>query len=875
ALSAGNAEIREDALRAITQLNARGGSKGKWKSEDAFGRVGDILKCLRESIKSTSLERPAEEQELKAAERTCDLMHVYGHVREALDRAKEQRNACDFEDLIVQTAQMLRGDARGQDAVRARVARSIKHLMIDECQDTDSLQLEIARLLARADQGPRLFIVGDAKQSIYYFRGAEVEVFHAARAEAGEVVRMDKNFRTLPDVLHFINEFFVRSNLLREAEPTYAPMKVHRDPVQDSRVEFLIPPILDESSTADYRDAEADLLARRIAALCGEGAPATVYDPKLQTFRRAQFGDVAILLRAFSDVHRYERALREASIPFAVVAGVGFYQRQEVLDLLNLLTVLVDPWNELALLGWLRSPIVGLSDPALVRLCGGVEHPLGLAAQFHGEGTCGDPEQDNRLDAARTLLEDLRAHAGMPLAEFIHYVIDQTRYEAILLGQFLGVQRASNIRKLAELAGAFGPGTSPRLGAFVRYLSEASTTAIREGEAAVDTEGRCAVSIMTVHKSKGLEFPIVAVADMGRAVQPGSNAPMAFHRALGLAVKVTGDSGDKESPGCLNAINARQKREELAEQARVLYVAMTRARDYLILSGPPDSEKGNSWFAAMHTTFGILDRADGDTIRGDGWIAKVRRSEQASPREDVTPPGEPLPAPDVLKSRVGPPPPETWTPEVFAITRVLEAFKKDGAQDEPERDEDVPRDRGTALRRGTLVHRFLELWDFVTKPGRLIEELVLAECPLREDRTRLVADLRRVASILSSHEWGARLASPTGIRREVPFLLRLNGSLVRGTIDALLEDGSIIDYKTGRRSPEKDEVYRRQIQLYASAIHSLTGALPPAGYLLYVDGDHGLEIDSVDVSSQAVERTRAEAIIAMRASSETAAGRAP
>jgi len=227
----------------------------------------------------------------------------------------------------------------------------------------------------------------------------------------------------------------------------------------------------------------------------------------------------------------------------------------------------------------------------------------------------------------------------------------------------------------------------------------------------------------------------------------------------------------------------------------------------------------------------------------------------------------------VLTSRIGPLPPETWTPDVFAITRVLDAFKKDSAQEEPDRDEDIVRDRGAALRRGTLVHRFLELWDFTTDPKRLIEDLVLAECPLREDRPQFATDLQRVAFVLTSHEWGGRLAAATGMRKEVPFLLCLDGTLVRGTIDALLEDGSIVDYKTGKRSPEKDEVYRRQIQLYASAIHSLTGALPPAGYLLYLDGDHGLEVDAVDVSARAVERTRAEALNALRILADAATGR--
>ena len=339
---------------------------------------------------------------------------------------------------------------------------------------------------------------------------------------------------------------------------------------------------------------------------------------------------------------------------------------------------------------------------------------------------------------------------------------------------------------------------------------------------------------------------------------------MAYHRSLGLSVKVTDDLGGLAAPGAFGALNTRRESEELAEQARVLYVAMTRARDYLVLCGPPDARKGDSWFTSMHRVFNVLDRADGDQLSGNGWSAQVWRSARHVPTRAGEMPDEPLPADGVLAARVGPAVREAWTPDVFAITRVLEAFKMGGAEEEPDREDEVRIGRGAAQRRGTLVHRFLELWDCVAQPDQLIDDLLLAECPFREHRDAIAADLHRVASMLKSHEWGGRLARTAGLRKEVPFLLRLDRVLVRGTIDALLDDGSIVDYKTGRRTPEKDEVYRRQIQLYADALRSLTGKLPPAGYLLYLDGERGLEIDVVDVSAHAVERTQAEAVALLR-----------
>ncbi len=214
AIQAQDNHERVCALGGISALNALGGSKKKWASHDAFDSVRDLLKSTKDAIAKRQIAMVDPGLLTRAAELTVDLLTVYRRTVENLDEAKQRRNAYDFEDLIAQTLQVLRDDERGDGSVRARVARSIKYLLIDEFQDTDSVQLEIARLLSGVPGGPQLFIVGDAKQSIYYFRGAEVDVFRSARESADEVVRMDKNFRSLPDVLTFVNDFFTKSRLL-------------------------------------------------------------------------------------------------------------------------------------------------------------------------------------------------------------------------------------------------------------------------------------------------------------------------------------------------------------------------------------------------------------------------------------------------------------------------------------------------------------------------------------------------------------------------------------------------------------------------------------------------------------------------------------
>ena len=843
---------RARAFAAIADLNAVGGSKKKWASHDAYDSVRDILNSVKEAVKKQGIAAIDPALLSRAAELTVDLLAVYQHTLAALNEAKLRRNAYDFEDLIAQTLEVLRDNRRGNDSVRVRVARSITYLLIDEFQDTDSVQLEIARLLAGVESGPQLFIVGDAKQSIYYFRGAEVEVFRSAREAADEVVRMDTNFRSLPDVLTFVNDFFAKSALLRTVEDPYGPMGWHREPEGDCHIEFLIPETMDNAKAPDYRDAEAELLASRILALCDGSSRVRVFDQKLNGKRDAVFGDVAILLRSFSDVYRYERALRTAGVPYSVVAGVGFYERQEVVDLRNLLTVLVDPWNEMALLAVLRSPIVGLSDDALVRLSGFPARSGGLAATFYGAANTGDPAQDARLERGRRLIEELRACRDMPLGAFIHRVLDKTELEAIVLGQFLGVQRAMNLRKVADLAAGFARTQSATLTSFVRYLSEVTATAIREGEADVGADGGDAVTVMTVHKSKGLEFPIVAVADMGRAIQGSNRTALAHHRTMGIAVKVTDAYGDRAAPPLFQAITQSRNAEELAEQARVLYVAMTRARDHLLLCGPPNATKESQWLSAFDGVYGLYDREDGAEFSGEGWRACVRRKAapvRASSKVDADPA---LPDWEIVRARTSPVAAVESPRSSVAVTTALKAFDERDGEHDSERTPPFRPDGMDPAVRGTLIHRFLELWDFQPDSSETIDEFLIAECPLREMRANLREELGALTARICDSELGKAIRTSKSLHKEAPFALRLGDCLVKGTIDLQLDDGAVIDYKTGQRTPEKHARYERQLRLYAGAMQQLRGALPSHAYLLYLDDPSESWACEVDISESLV-----------------------
>ena len=849
--------IRE-IVAQIASMRADTGKKVKgelinWTDLDAYEEIKDVLNAVKPYFKNKTLDAPDPECEARSAEITAAILHVYREVAEALGKEKRARNALDFDDLIARAAEVLRDDTKGGDSVRERTARGLRHVLIDEFQDTDGVQYEIARLLCDAPDGPDLFIVGDAKQSIYYFRGAEVDVFRDARGDARAVHPMRGNFRTTPPVLEFVNEFFADSGLLAAVESPFQPLEPRRTAIDGPCIEFLVPPGRDEKTKIDeYREDEARMIAARLDAV--RAGTLGVIDGG--TARPARFGDVAILLRSLSNVHLYERALREADIPYTLVAGRGFYERQEIADLRNLLAVLADPCDEMALTAFLRGPVAALTDDALVALAGGVGAPRGVLAGFNSDAALIDPEQDARLRRARSLIAMLRAQSERPLHELLQAVFDASALEAIALRQFMGAQRAGNLRKAALLAESFSGAQPPGLRAFVRYLDEMAAHEVREGEAAPNADDRDNVTIMTVHKAKGLEFPIVFIADAARGAQPGGDGKVAMHKRLGIAAKVSGPDGEWAAPAMYKAIEAVRNDEELAEQARVLYVAMTRARDHLFVSGAPCKLDGNSWLAEFERQYAVSTRRDGETFSGNGWQAAVRRAVPGTAAIRSAMVNRIDADIDRIKRRIGPVVLPSRPRTSVAVTHVIKALHPVQPPHEP-RATERPVPRIAARTRGTLVHAFLEQWNFAGDPGAAIDSVLRTE-PLDDtDANALRADMQRIAERVRASALGARMAQSTDRAREVDFMLRVDAHVVRGTLDLVLDGNTIIDFKTGEPSQSDLAEYETQLRIYAAALQSLTGAQTPEAYLVLLDSVGEL-VRAVDCSQPAIDRTAAE-----------------
>ncbi len=532
---------------------------------------------------------------------------------ERYDAAKRAREGVDFDDLELLAGELLAGD----EQIRRTWAERFELLMVDELQDVNPRQLALVSALERDN----LFTVGDEWQSIYGFRHADVGLFRdrdARLAPLGQSLRLAHNFRGRPELLGAVNAVFarrfgesyipLRAGREREREAALAQREPHVELLLTdrrgwSRAHTSMAAVGGPSSgAADWREAEALALARRVRELIEGG--------------RTTAGRVAVLLRGMGDIDCYEQALRAQGLHTVASAG-SFWARQEVADLLAYLRALADPGDELALYGALASPPVGLSSDALALLaraarereCGVwevVRYPEGGAPAAGGGGTDGVAENPLRNGERRraaehcTWLEHEREQADeLTLAQLLERAIEHDAHATRLCADEDGPRRLANVHKLIGLAGAWERSEGRDLRGFLDeaafqqgaggmgFLASAETTA--EPDALMEGEARPvdAVRLMSVHAAKGLEFDVVCVADLGRA--PSVGVPDLLIAGDRVGVRLLELTDPEPRPALEYAQLADERREAQAqEEDRIVYVAMTRARERLLLSGAVD-----------------------------------------------------------------------------------------------------------------------------------------------------------------------------------------------------------------------------------------------------------------------------------------------
>ncbi len=742
-------------------------------------------------------------------------------LHQSYQQVLRQRQALDFDDLENGAAQLLK-----RKDIRARWQAELDALLVDEFQDTNARQREIVEALAGSPG--RLFVVGDARQSIYRFRRADVTVFRAiqqrVKAQGGLVVELDLTYRahepllsttgnllatvmgTEPDPLRPYYVPFSALNAYRKDAPEY---------VAGPHVEIVLG---DGEDSGSARPAAAHALALRLLELKTAGQIRT-------------WDDVALLFRASTGYVYYEDALEETGIPFVTVSGRGFYDRPEIRDVLNILRALADPADDLSMAGMLRSPAFGLSDAALYQLRWGAKEPVpywqALQADLSGLGAA---DQSRAVRAVQILNELLPLVDRVQVAELLKRLVDVTDYRAILAADDSSGTGGRLWRNLDKLMGDAQGSGQINVRDFLQYIVTISDAGAREGEAPAEAQG--AVRLMTIHKSKGLEFPLVVLADSGRVPRGGSETAYLLPE-LGLAFKL-------ENPPLLYRFAKWQdKQQSDAETQRLLYVALTRAKDKLIISGHAASARGggdmvlSGWMANLCEAAGV---SLGDVFGQTGTPLEVRTGSGYSVRAwcmsdeaNVGTQAEQVQrdVPDekdrqALYMPLVEPVPALIAEDEHEITRIWRATGTG---------KHVP--AGVI---GQMVHKAIERWLFPDDAHLIpmLESAALnAGLASTEQRIEAVRRVRELLGRLRDHPLWDEMNSALERHHEVPYSRMVGEHAETGYIDLLYRTPAgwqVVDFKTDsiRSAAERETLisqYHRQMNRYAEAVTELLGEL--------------------------------------------------
>ena len=755
----------------------------------------------------------------------------------AYRRALDGRRALDFDDLEAGALALLERPEIGE-LWRGR----IEAVLVDEFQDTNERQRRIIDALA-GDRPGSLFAVGDARQSIYRFRGADVRVFRRKRQEVerggGLATDIDLSFRAHAPLLAAVDNFVgplmgdEHANALHKVP--YTTLTANRLDPEASGGGPHLEIVLSTGEGAELaRVAGARVLANRLVELKRDRV---VRD----------WSEVALLFRASTAFEAYESALEAAAIPFVTVAGRGFYERPEIRDVINTLKAIADPSDDLALAGFLRSPAIGLSDSGVYRLRveGSDNRPLRAALAEASQVL--DGRDLLAAIRAQDVLEEVHPLGGrLPIAELISLLVGRLDWRAVMASSHSRLWR--NLDKLVDDA-QFSELVT--VNAFLEYLTALREVGAREGEAPAGEGG--ALQLMTIHKAKGLEFDLVVLADASRST-PRRSEPVYLMEEIGVAAAMDRVDAIPIAYRLAKALDADQS---LAEEDRLLYVAATRASERLIVSGHLTESKGT--YRARGWMKDALDLFDLDP--------KVLVDSAGSALEIDLPGGERLRAwaevePSLLKwesKGASTAWPDSAESPLFHVGSVTPQEIADIELDEePER---AWRATGSGRKApatavGRMVHAAIQRR---AMPDRVVHERFLENEAVRAG---LVDPLQREAAILESSELLQRLAehslweeiiSADDVQHEITFTTSdPEGTVQSGQIDLLWRDqGSwkIVDFKTDTLRNDEDleaaiARHKGQVERYVRSAANILGE-QPIGMLCFLDSRQQVELVEV------------------------------
>ncbi len=722
---------------------------------------------------------------------------------------KQEMRALDYSDLEWKFLKLLSDNPQVQKKYQAK----FKYVMVDEFQDTSPLQQQIVRYIAPYRQN-KLFIVGDARQSIYRFRAAEVEGFidmnRQIKQYGGEKIELQENFRSNPQLIDFYNKFF--STVFSDTPIEYEQVVAGRNSKDHGpQVELWVPEkkAADQLKSRNRHELEAKIIADKIIELTNE----TGVEP----------ADIAVLFRSLTDVKIYERQLQKQSIPYVVAGSRGFFVKQEILDMLNLLTYFVHDQSKIALCGLLRSPLFGLSDEALFHL----ERKQKLVSLTD----CASLSEADKLawQKAVTFIREWRNLLLVkPVSFVLQRVVDDTNLNPVLLGSpGYGLQAVANVEKLLNTVMRLEQNGLDGKVDILRYLMALKDSDAQYGEAIINAAGNNAVQIMTIHQAKGLEFNTVIIAQCARALSYPNSEILQYTKDFGLVVRCRGWQDKPQKNSYYQLMNEAEKIKDRQESYRLLYVAATRAAEKLVFSAVPDKWPGataDNWLGLI-ANFLVMPEWPETAVSKD--LVEVVLPEIKGYRfvQSADSPGESSSNESPLVAEV---PTENCLQPILSVSALIDYstcpsmfYYKNLQKLPPIIDLFAENNQVDPAVLGSLLHKVCEkansqsdiekYWKITLRDSDLPPALL----PDYQTQGQQILAGYANSSLLTEVERAQQIQS------EVPFMFKYRELTLSGIIDKIIINGQkikIIDFKSGRISLLAIEKYRLQIALYALAI---------------------------------------------------------
>ncbi|TDX53230.1 UvrD-helicase domain-containing protein [Orenia marismortui] len=831
-----------------------GGNDSKKAVNKLHKELRDIILSLMPKNSGTPIIVDEDDDNLVDPEIIESLLKIYQLIKEEYQSLKDSKGYLDYLDLEEKTVNLFE---ENYDLVE-ELRDELSFIMIDEFQDTNPLQWRIISPLVTRDSDykqlgkNKLFVVGDPKQSIYGFRRADVRIFNqvldqiSPDRDEDEIIKLKDNFRSNQGIIDFVNIVF-KEIMIEENDYDVAyegleygrGVRFSKDIREnlESHLEVLVTNKPDSDDDYSSAEIEGDNIARKIKWLVNNSGKKIA---KEEGQVPVNYGDIAILMRSRSRLKEYEAALEDYNIPYQTVGGVGFYQQQEIYDIYLALNSLVFPQDDLNSFGLMRSPLFALSDDLL----------FSLTVDSKGYGFTDESLLERVFKVRPEIEKNFNKWLELKNKLSIDRLINTILIDCGLYGSYLagakGEQRLANIEKLLAEAAEFSYRSEGDLYHFVKELELLINSEDKEGTGEVeDRSQRGKVKLMTIHASKGKEFPVVFLSNMNSRAR-GTRSPIICDEVENkdyLGLRYYNDRLQREENFSYGILRKEIEAKELMEEKRIFYVGVTRAEEMLFLSGVVDQDKPKlynsfKWLIEEGLKYDLAEflvgKDDSDKIeieiKGRDLTIEVSKGDKSLDlgeddkieefKEEIS-----LDISDEFN----------YGKEVVTPSQLL---KEKVIINQPLSLSLSTNNYGSL--KGSIVHKAIEL---MAKGLEVDLDYILNLYPQHKEYKNLKDEVIKIISQLQECDQFGRIINAK-YREEVPFYVETEAKKIKGTIDLIFrdEDGSlaVVDWKTNKVSKSEDieellKRYKEQIKIYQKAVKEISGQEEVKGYLYLVN----------------------------------------